>query len=339
MDAALQQESEKLARSWMRHDEAMLRDYLVADVEDPRLNTQSILTRHFLAFSLFADKFQPLADAELAFGAAMNWLLATAKKAGHEDALAGIAYALQRGADNAEGFDLPPFVRTIFRALPQNIAGQTVPNYLEIVLRETRFANGEPMLPSSALAMFQRLWTSALAAEPASGATVIEPACGSANDYRFLESYGFTRLIDYAGFDLCEKNVANARRLFPQARFATGNVFAIGAADSAFDLGFVHDLFEHLSPAGMDTAVRELCRVTRRAMCVHFFNMDETEDDAIRPVEEYHWNTLSVERMRERFAEHGFTTQALHIGSFLRWRVGCDQTHNPHAYTFVLGRE
>jgi SAM-dependent methyltransferase len=338
MDAALQQETEKLVRSWMRHDEAMLRDYLVADVEDPRLNPQSILTRHFLAFSLFAEKYQPLAEAELAFGAAMNWLLATAKQAAQADALASIAHALARDADNAEGFDLPPFVRTLFRSLPQNCAGLTVPNYLEEFLRETRFAEGQPVPPATVLDTFQRLWQQALATEPTTTAKVLEPACGSANDYRFLERFGFARVIAYAGFDLCEKNVTNARRQFPQARFAAGNLFAVEAPDGAYDFAFVHDLFEHLSLAGIEAAVDELCRVTRRALCLHFFNMDETAEDVIRPVEDYHWNTLSVEQMRERFARHGFQAQVLHIGSFLRWRVGAASTHNPHAYTFVLGR-
>jgi SAM-dependent methyltransferase len=338
MDAALQQETERLVRSWMRHDEAMLRDYLVAEVEDPRLNAQSILTRHFLAFSLLAEKYQPLAEAELAFGAAMNWLLATAKQAGHPDALAGIAHALARDADNAEGFGLPPFVRTLFRSLPQSCVGLRVPNYLEEFLRATRFIESQPVPPATVLDTFQRLWQQALAAEPVTPAKVLEPACGSANDYRFLERFGFARLIDYAGFDLCEKNVTNARRQFPQARFAAGNVFAVAASAGAYDFAFVHDLFEHLSPVGIEAAVDELCRVTRRALCLHFFNMDETAEDVIRPVEEYHWNTLSVERMRERFARHGFQAQVLHIGSFLRWRVGAASTHNPHAYTFVLGR-
>src|SRR5262249_28346975 len=47
MTPALKQETESLARSWARHESAWLRDYLVAGVEDPRINLQSILSRHF----------------------------------------------------------------------------------------------------------------------------------------------------------------------------------------------------------------------------------------------------------------------------------------------------
>jgi hypothetical protein len=166
--------------------------------------------------------------------------------------------------------------------------------------------------------------------------SVIEPACGSANDYRFLDAYGIARLVCYTGFDLCEKNIVNARALFPGVTFDVGNVFEIAAVDKAFDLCLVHDLFEHLSMAGLEASVKEVCRVTRRGICVGFFNMDETQDHQVEPVDEYHWNRLSMARMKELFAAQGFDAQVVHIGTFLRQHVGCDYTHNPNAYTFLL---
>ena len=56
MHDTLKLESEKLARSWMQHEPAKLRDYLVAGIEDPRINLQSILSRHFLVRSVFGEK-------------------------------------------------------------------------------------------------------------------------------------------------------------------------------------------------------------------------------------------------------------------------------------------
>ncbi len=53
-------ETERLAKSWMRYDRATLRGYLVEDVEDPRVNIQSILTRHFLIERLFGKQFEIL---------------------------------------------------------------------------------------------------------------------------------------------------------------------------------------------------------------------------------------------------------------------------------------
>jgi len=165
---------------------------------------------------------------------------------------------------------------------------------------------------------------------------VLEPACGSANDYRYLDAYGIAPLINYIGLDLCAKNVENARALFPGIRFELGNVFELRVPDKTYDLCFVQDLFEHLSLAGLERAVCEICRVTRLGICTGFFNMDEIPAHAVQPVEDYHWNTLSMAQMRDAFAAQGFTAQVLHIGTFLRQNLGCPQTHNPNAYIFLL---
>ena len=150
---------------------------------------------------------------------------------------------------------------------------------------------------------------------------VLEAACGSANDYRFLDAYGIARLVNYTGFDLCAKNIENARALFPGVRFEVGNVFEIAAPDRGFDMCFVHDLFEHLSLAGMEATIKEVCRVTRQGICVGFFNMDEIREHRERPVDEYHWNTLSMVRVKELFARQGFAAQAVtSAASFVsRW--------------------
>jgi hypothetical protein len=88
----------------------------------------------------------------------------------------------------------------------------------------------------------------------------------------------------------------------------------------------------------METAVKEICRVTNRGICAGFFQLDEIPHHIVRPVDEYHWNTLSMARMKELFAAHGFTGQVMHIGSFLREQFGCEETHNANAYTFILQR-
>jgi SAM-dependent methyltransferase len=339
MDAALQLESERLVRSWERHDAAMLRGYLVAGVEDPRLNVQSILTRHYLACAVVGDRWRELMEAELRFAAAMNWIVhATRRLDGPEDWQA-VAAALASDADNAEGFAIPAFIRRLARELPAAVAGQSVPDYLREAVAELagRGTPGDGLL--AARDTFARLWRAVLTDEPVGQKpSVLEPACGSANDYRFLAACGLARFLDYTGFDLCAKNVANARALFPAARFAVGNVFAIAAPDRAYDHTFMHDLFEHLSPAGLEAAVAEVCRVTRRGLCLGFFQMDETAEHVVRVVDEYHWNTLSLARTLALFRRHGFAGEAVHIGSLLRWRFGCEHTHNPDAYTLVLSR-
>ena len=188
---------------------------------------------------------------------------------------------------------------------------------------------------------FQNIWHQLLANESLpQGQTVrvFEPACGSANDYRFLHSFGMTRFFSYTGIDLCPRNIENAQCLFPRIRFQFGNVFEINAADDFFDVAFVHDLFEHLSIVGLETAIKELCRVTRCAICANFFQMDEIPDHVVRPTDEYYWNLLSMDQVKKLFATHGFSSQTIQIKSFLRQEFGCDYTHNPNAYTFILAR-
>ena len=233
----------------------------------------------------------------------------------------------------------------MFASLPATVCGASIPNYIATFLSNSPFNQGQAEADQESLATFLKLWNQLLSTIPANKpqeatspqkVTVLEPACGSANDYRFLAAYGVARRLAYTGIDLCSKNIDNALALFPQTQFKVGNIFSIDAPDKAYDLAFVHDLFEHFSIAGLETAVSELCRVTRWGICVGFFNMDEIPEHVVRPYEEYHWNTLSMMRMKELFLQHGFAAQVIHIGTFLRQRAGSDQTHNQNAYTFSL---
>lgn len=318
----------------------MLRDYLVAGVEDPRRNVQSIFSRHFLACAVFGQRFSGLMDAELRFAVAMNWLLAVSGEATDPETWAAIGAALESGADNADGVAIPGAVRRIRQDLPGTADGQTVPDYLGTAIRARAAGLPEGEETPLVLDTFMRLWRGALEGEApvASRVAVVEPACGSANDYRFLDACGLARFLEYTGFDLSGKNVDNARALFPGTRFAVGNAIEIAADDRTFDYAMVHDLFEHLSLDALEVAAAELCRVTRGGLCLGFFQMDEVEDHVVRPVDDYHVNTLSLSRIMALFARHGFTGEAIHIGTFLRLRFGVEATHNSNAYTLVLGR-
>jgi SAM-dependent methyltransferase len=350
MGESLKTESERLARSWLRHDSAWLRDYLVSGVEDPRINLQSIFTRHFLIRAFSGEQFRDLMEHEYRFGAIMNWLNRLARDASEAEEFEIVLGALRRRLDNAEGIAIPRFVLQAFGSLPLALDGRTIPNYIESFLKGTKLVERKPRPDLASLEAFYRLWSETLntpgrdSPDPKSKAnssrlSVLEPGCGSANDYRFLHAFGIARFLDYVGFDLCSKNVENARDLFPGIRFDLGNIFEIAANDNQFDYSFVHDLFEHLSPEGLNVAIRELCRVTRFGICANFFNMDEMPEHSIQPVEEYYWNKLSLARVKELFLEDGFNGQVVHVGTFLRQHVGYAESHNPNAYTFFLWRE
>jgi ubiquinone/menaquinone biosynthesis C-methylase UbiE len=342
MKDSLRTETEKLERSWMRHDPEMLRDYLVAGVEDPRFNAQSILSRHFLIREAAGDRFAALMEEEHRFGAAVGWLLSLLRQGTNED-LVAVLHALRRGADNAEGTEIPACVSEPFAALPKTIHGTKVPNFIEGFLSRSDAEGSKPKPDADSLNAFCHVWNSVLAEavganlpESPAPLSVLELACGSANDYRFLHAYGITRFAEYTGVDLCEKNVANARAMFPDARFECANAFELSFPDKSFDVCFTHDLFEHLSLEGLEQAVSEACRVARRGICAGFFNMHERPEHVLIPQEDYFWNELSMEKTRELFAQHGFRAQAIHLGTFLRLLAKCETTHNPNAYTFWL---
>lgn len=300
----------------------MLRDYLVADVEDPRINIQSILSRHFLLEQLGAtEKFATVREHEFRFAIFANWLLRLTKKHFDDESKAELLFALQKGADNFEGTSIPPAITHTFK----QIKTADLPNYIETALTtKTDISN-----------TFQHHWQKILAAETFQKISVVEPACGSANDYRFLESYGIAKFLDYTGSDLCEKNIANAYEMFPSVRFEIGNAIHLNLADKAVDCCFVHDLYEHLSTEAMETALAEICRITRSAICLNFFSMHEAEDHIDRPVDDYHWNTLSHEKIRSLLSTHGFETQSIHIATFLETCFAHPETHNPNAYTLI----
>jgi len=335
--------------SWMQHEPEWLRDYLVQGVEDPRINLQSIFSRHFLVRALTDDRFSGLMEQECRFSACMNWLNRMVRREISEDReLEVVLHALRQGADNAEGLVVPAFIGRTFASLPAQDREFSIPNYIESFLENTRIVDGKPVSYQPSLDAFQRIWNCALKShaegdsqlanlKPAN-LSVLEPACGSANDYRYLCLYGIAQWLEYTGLDLCPKNIQNARALFPQTRFELGNVFELTAGDKTFDHCFVHDLFEHLSLEGLAAAVHEICRVTRLGICAGFFSMDETPDHIVRPVEDYHWNTLSLPRVKELFASHGFAAQVVHVGTFLRQYLGCDENHNPNSYTILLWR-
>ena len=329
LEDRLKRETECLRRSWMRHDRNTLKDYLVRDVEDPRINVQSILMRHFLIGNLFGEQFDDLMEHELRFSLVMNWMLRLLKSPIHAWQLQAVLDALLAGEDDTEWLDIPSYISETFAAL-------ALPNYICDLLNWSPVETTGVPVPTYLLSTFQRIWHEVLAGEHAQRISVLEPACGSANDFRFIDAFGIGRLLDYMGFDLCEKNIRNAGWMFPETRFHVGNVFEIDAGDKTFDYCFVHDLFEHLSIQAMEEAIQQICRVTRRGICAGFFNMYEGDRHVVNVVGDYHWNKLSVTETKAVFEQYDFAVDVIHIDTFLRSKFDDPDTHNKGAYTFII---
>ena len=264
MEDRFRYETERLRESWGKYDRAILRDYLVKDVEDPRINAQSILTRHWLIEQLFGNEFSDLMEHEMRFSLVMNWLLKLIKNNIRTNQLQAILDALICGSNNAESIIIPSYISKTFSSL-------SMPNYIFDALNMPFVEDSKGTIPEYLTSVFARIWNDVLTNKKSQSISVIEPACGSANDYRFLDAFGVSRFIDYKGFDLCEKNIHNAGMMFPEIDFEIGNILGISAEDNAFDYCFVHDLFEHLSLEAMESAISEICRVTRHGICMNFF--------------------------------------------------------------------
>lgn len=344
MEERFERETADLTRSWGKHDRDVLRDYLVRDVEDPRINLQSVLTRHFLMERVMPGRFGLLKEHEIRFAIAANWLLGIRKDADlvvrHDEILCAL---LGEADEQPEGIGIPDWVRDVFSSLPAEADGIEVPDYISDVLVLPAPAHeDEPPLPDYAASTFTNLFRQALAGAaivPADRPTVIEPACGSANDYRYIDAFGIGRQIDYTGFDLCERNIENAREMFPAVDFRAGNVLAIEADPQAFEICIVHDLFEHLSIDAMARAVAEVCRVTKRSVLAHFFQMHDEPEHLVRTHEDYHWNRLSLEKVVDLFQAEGFElAHAVKIADLVTARFAGAQTHNQHAWTLHLER-
>jgi ubiquinone/menaquinone biosynthesis C-methylase UbiE len=179
------------------------------------------------------------------------------------------------------------------------------------------------------------VWTEALRALPHGGLSVIEAACGSANDYRYFDRYGLAQLLSYTGFDLTRANITNARRMFPGIDFRVGDVQDIQAKDNSYDWAVAHDLLEHLSPSAFNRAIDELCRVARRGVLISFFFMRDEPEHRVQPKRYYHVNELSKDRTEERFARHCTDIRWVHVRPMLAERCGFGDYYNWRAWTMI----
>ena len=321
-------ETEKLKETWQKHKGSILRDYLVKDVEDPRINVQSILTRHWMIKELFGDTYEDLMEHEIRFALVMNWLLTLLKKNVRTGQLQAILYSLIEKQKDAEGIEIPSYVSETFSRL-------AMPNYICGALNLPASDSADGIIPEYLVSTFSRVWKEMLVCEEHKKISVLEPACGSANDYRFIHAFGISRFLDYTGFDLSEKNVRNAKTMFPDVNFKVGNAIEIQGEDKEFDYCFVHDLFEHLSIDAMERSISEICRVTKKGICAGFFNMHDGCEHIVREVNSYHWNKLSRDRIRELFKRGFHNVELIHIDKFLSTQYDFSDTHNKNAYTII----
>jgi len=323
-------ENDSLRSSWQRFEPAYLDSYLVSGVEDPRINLQSILTRALLADTLWPNRHTHLIEAELRFALALTCLLNQLQsgRSRHE-----LLEELMDGRSTT----CPNLLRKTYRYLQQDNC--PVPDYLTTALLQPGPTEPHDSLHQSALNTFCHLWQATLANSHASPLTVLEPACGSANDYRFLHHTGLARFLNYTGFDIAPSNITNARQHFSTVNFFTASILDNLLPDQTFDIVFVHDLFEHLSPAALERALDQTMRLTHHLACLHFFNADNLPQHQIRPTARYHCNRLSIDRLTETLQRLGGSVEIYRLRNWTSKKFAFDNYYNPQAVTILVEKQ
>jgi SAM-dependent methyltransferase len=186
---------------------------------------------------------------------------------------------------------------------------------------------------------FPQRWADALSGRDLPRLSVLELACGSANDYRAFVDYGLAPHLDYRGIDLTPKNIENAKRRYPTVAFEVGDIVNVGLADRAADVVIASDIFEHLSLDGMERALDETLRLSRLGVALTFFNMREVAEHERQPRGHYYWNLLSRPRIQSRLEPEFEEVQVVSIAKWLTDRHGYAKTYNRNAVSmFAEGR-
>ena len=115
------EETKGLIKSWSYLNNNTAKAYLTSKFQDPRINLQSILTRHFLIKEIFGDEFTDVMRDEVKFSIDANNRI---------------------------------------------------------------FMDGH--IPDQELDTYRMIWSKKLAEKKHDAVSVLEPACGSANDYRYF---------------------------------------------------------------------------------------------------------------------------------------------------------
>jgi len=318
-----------LKSSWDCYPADFLDRYLVSGVEDPRLNGQSILTRALLIDALHPGCFDALITEELRFGAVLTWIVRQLEKgATRQQFLDAI--------ESADSARVPDFILKTYAWLQE--ATCPIPDYLTAALSHLDADLPRRCLSDLALDTFMTIWSEQLSHAPSATISVLEVACGSANDHRFFDRCGLVPFLSYTGIDIATKNIANAKRRYPNADFRVQSILTSDLPDSSYDYVFCHDLLEHLSLGAMERALAEMLRIARKDVVLHFFNAKGTGDHEIVPVRRYYRNRLSLEKVIAFFQHRGARVTCLEMAQWFQEKIGFPGYHNPNAFSIIVER-
>ncbi|MBD3267499.1 methyltransferase domain-containing protein [bacterium] len=319
MDPSFAKENQDLQYTWDRYEAGHLDRYLVKGVEDPRINIQSILNRAYVIDTLWPDTYTGGIYLELRYGTILTWLLKQIESGQSVEDIRG----------RIQNNDVPSVVRETGQWLQGSHC--PFPDFIELALDYRNPTQPEFGFSEWVLSLFCDYWKNKLSMKTSKPIHVLEVACGSANDYRYLVKTGLADLLQYTGMDISAKNIANAKKRFPEVAFIQCSILENGLQDKKFHYAYVFDLFEHLSPRACLFAMDELIRVTCNEIWIHLFNAHFGPEDLICKKEFYYWNALSVPRLQAYLTTKVKSLDCVVITDFLHDKFGFDEYYNPHA--------
>lgn len=325
---SIEAENEKLRASWNCFPIEHLADYLGVEEQDQRINTHSILNRALLVDALWPQQFDHLFDEELRFGIVLTWLLEQMKAGVDRFELLNQLYSEDSGQH------IPNIVRETFSWL--STPSCPLPDYISEALIHVNLDQPNWHLYDPALNIFCGIWSSQLPTVPSKQTKILEVACGSGNDYQALRDFGIGRHISYTGFDISWKNIRNARTKFSEVDFFESSVLNSGLPDNSYDYAFMHDIIGHLSPEGMEIAIREIMRIVRKEVWVHCYNVADIEQHEIRPFDSYFRNRLSISQMTKSFESTGASVQTVVLSDMLRKKFSFVPEYTETSASFLV---
>lgn len=295
-----------------------------AEARSARREAQSVLIRSFMIDRLFPKEATRIIEAELYYSACASFALSE-NRAGR---FALLYNAIRRGSP---GYELPPFL--------QNGSRERFAGYFDVLTLFDELAISLAAGFDFFTSPFEQTWRRFLIGRDFERCRLMEFGCGSANDYRAWAASGVASLLDYTGMDISSSNICNARKRFGEAEFVVGDVCCIDADDESFDVTVAFDVYEHLSPTALSTALGESLRVTRDECWISLFNADSRSDHVFQEVEDYHWNVLSLPALADELGAFGFDVEIYSVPEILESRFDGYRHYNREAHIVVARRK
>lgn len=131
------------------------------------------------------------------------------------------------------------------------------------------------------------------------GESVLDVGCGPGWNYEHFLEYGPE--VDYTGLDFSEQFIKIAKNRQPEAKFMVGDARNLPPLVGAWDVVIVQDCLEHTN--GYEKPVYEALRVSKRAVIITFWHLEETDDPHINDDGSDTWGAWYDKREWEKFLD------------------------------------